>query len=61
MLALLKSRKFKLTAIAVLGAVSAALAGEITWAQVLWTSTGAIAVNVFGIAIEDAGKKLSGQ
>lgn len=60
MIALLKSRKFKLTAAAVLGAVALALNGEVTWAQALVTSVMAIMANVFGIAIEDGAAKAAG-
>jgi hypothetical protein len=59
-LSLFSSRKFKLTAAAVLGIVATVLTGEITWAQAVWPIVVAVAANVFGIAIEDAGAKSKG-
>ena len=56
MKSLLISRKFNLTIAAVLGAVAGAVSGEMTWSQAIFASIGAIAVNVFGIAYEDAHK-----
>lgn len=58
MLALIKSRKFKLTVIACLGAVTAALNGKVSWEQALYAGICAIAANILGIAIEDASAKL---
>lgn len=54
---LLRSRKFWLTFTAVIGAAGAAYTGEITWAQAIQASVAAIAANVLGIAVEDAGAK----
>lgn len=60
MLNLLKSRKFKLTAAAVLLNVSLVLSGELTWSQAIWPIVAAISANVFGIAHEDAAVKSKG-
>ena len=60
-MALLQSRKFKLTAAGILAAVAAGLTGEMAWSQVVWACIAALMANGIGIAIEDAGKKLSGQ
>lgn len=57
MLALLKSRKFKLTLTACLVAVVAALKDEVSWEKAVLTCVVAIVANVLGIAAEDSAAK----
>ena len=52
---LVRSRKFWLTVTAIIGAIGTAATGEMTWGQAIQIGVGAIAANILGIAVEDAG------
>jgi formate/nitrite transporter FocA (FNT family) len=58
---LFKSRKFKLTLGSLLTVAAAVLSGEITTAQAVQSAVLAVAANVVGIAVEDAGAKAAGK
>ncbi|MEN6545626.1 MAG: hypothetical protein ABFE07_06250 [Armatimonadia bacterium] len=60
MKALFGSRKFKLTAGAVVIILGSTISGQITWAQAVPAIVAAISANVLGIAIEDHGTKVAG-
>lgn len=57
----MKSRKFWGAVAAIATVVGSVVAGEITWAQALSPIVIAISAWIGGVAIEDAGRKASGQ